>query len=1237
MAEAFSGGGQGRSTRDQKLLNAGISDFESILNKEEKSYSVSLLRRRKLLEKHNLAVRHAEMVRAQDEFNLFEKTEREKLTKKLNLLEEERQAQLKEAKSDVEAKIRINTEFNNRRAALERSHTETVRAETEKLQDIQSAYYESVIQAETELNTIRRIYNENLSKSLPVMERLAVANQMAEDAEKKHLESKLLLEDAIYRSTEEGINKELAAIEEKKRAQSDLLSTLMAQQAAVAPDSDEWAKLNSRIEECTITLDALGKVTKESLAQGAAEAIERATADVDASIDDWINKLNDKTSLMRSAAEYKHNTNLADQSPTNHSSTLGAEAYIGSVQKDIAEATASMEAVLIKQAELQAQGDTRAAEELGKVAQQMQTLIREQEASIELTTKDEKGNTVLTELGKMLKDQNKDKKSQERKERLGAAKTKAQMNSGDSLKDGWIDFQEETKALFFEKMSNKAEDSKHAAAEKNSEIANNIENAFRNAIDDYSKTIDNNINSFYEYQSALEGRLQGSGESYEKMLTVISTKLLANPYVSQKEVVNNIKTLVESGVSYNVELRSFLQTVSEDIAATFDAFDKNLLRIVRIQQADSTAARLGMEASLTKLFNSQYQDTSYLADSVSDSVSGAILEASSMLSHQNSLEFEYAVQKWLGSMYSVGVSDSTVNRIAQGLNYLGTGNIEALSGDESMQTLFAMAATKANVSYSDILTHGLGAEDTNKLLRSMTEYLLEIAQNTDNNQVTKSAYSNLFGISMSDLSAITNLYDENYDTLESLSKSSLTMAQAEEEVMNQINLISSRVHASQFIDTMVENILSTMSVGIGSNGVMYGMWKALNIVDDLTGGIYIPGITAHGYGITSEINILNLAKIGMAGTGLLASLIGGLSQGAAPGGLADLSSWGYDTTTRRGAGRKAMTSGVSQGISQREDIMGVGSSSTGDIKETSKEQAASEAGTSSDEQQTAQDEAKETAKNTLAALDDGETTVVEEIAQLNLVGIPALQEPIMEILGLLGESRIFKTDGSGAMSTIQELLSPNRVFYSMNPVEIAGATNSFKYNSDSSMLLYDIGGNYASNVESAVDVLMTSSILSAISAISSGTIVGGASISGATSIASTLSDMTTATSVSQSTATSSDVSAVVSEVKEDVSDISTSITALYADLMTNKSPIRVESNQSENMKVSVGDISGIRAPLTEAVKEAMLSSFGASLSGGEEPVTLVEALIEALGAANLQVTVTNDNFDTVLSAKAYDI
>ena len=116
-------------------------------------------------------------------------------------------------------------------------------------------------------------------------------------------------------------------------------------------------------------------------------------------------------------------------------------------------------------------------------------------------------------------------------------------------------------------------------------------------------------------------------------------------------------------------------------------------------------------------------------------------------------------KKWLGSLGSVGVSDSTLQLIAQGLNYLGTGNVEGLNSSQSLQNLLVMAANKAGLDYASLLTSGIDADTTNKLLGGLVSYMQSISSNT--NQVVKSQYANLFGMTISDMTAVLKLSSDD--------------------------------------------------------------------------------------------------------------------------------------------------------------------------------------------------------------------------------------------------------------------------------------------------------------------------------------------------------------------------------------------------------------------------------------------------------------------------------------------
>lgn len=117
-----------------------------------------------------------------------------------------------------------------------------------------------------------------------------------------------------------------------------------------------------------------------------------------------------------------------------------------------------------------------------------------------------------------------------------------------------------------------------------------------------------------------------------------------SPYIKQEDLANNVQAMVTSGIAFNIEQRAFLQTIKSKIADTFDATNGTLLRLIRIQQADSTAARLGMESSLTAFLNNMYENTEYLKQ-VSDGVKSSLEEAMSLMSAVDAVGFEYSVQK----------------------------------------------------------------------------------------------------------------------------------------------------------------------------------------------------------------------------------------------------------------------------------------------------------------------------------------------------------------------------------------------------------------------------------------------------------------------------------------------------------------------------------------------------------------------------------------------------------------
>lgn len=476
---------------------------------------------------------------------------------------------------------------------------------------------------------------------------------------------------------------------------------------------------------------------------------------------------------------------------------------------------------------------------------------------------------------------------------------------------------------------------------KNAEMFANLGDTIKKGLSDALNKGLNQVNEAIEdvtsHRTKIMARLQGYGGdeyNYSGMLNTVSRNLAASPYVTQRAFMKKLDEAVDKGIAYNVEQRTFLSTITDEIATTFDAFDSNLMRIVRLQQADSTAARLGMEAALTKTFNQVFSDTSYLKD-MYDSVTQAIVDSEATMSRERATEFEYTVQKWLGSLYSLGASSNLINQIAQGLNYLGTGNVQALASNSSLQTLFAMSASRAEgLDYADLLVQGLDASNTNKLMKAMVEYLKEIAVTNRANNVVKAAYGDLYNMSLADMRAITSLSSSDITSIyaENMSYGDMTNS-----LSNQFSSISKRLSTGEMIKNVLDNFVYSIGSEISQNAVSYTIWQVTDLIEKATGGIHIPAVSVFGNMVDlSSFTLEGIMKTGLVGLSTLGQ-IGNIVSSLNSGGGLSLSGWNYADTLQRGqisettAGSVASTSGS----------MVVGSSSSSDIKKSSLASAAS--------------------------------------------------------------------------------------------------------------------------------------------------------------------------------------------------------------------------------------------------------------------------------------------------------
>lgn len=461
------------------------------------------------------------------------------------------------------------------------------------------------------------------------------------------------------------------------------------------------------------------------------------------------------------------------------------------------------------------------------------------------------------------------------------------------------------------------------------------------------------------------------------MSETITQNVGVSPFVKQEKVVENLKTLVGQGISFNVEQRAFLDTVSEKIATTFEATDASLLKLVRIQQADSTAARLGMESALTAFLNNMYETTEYMEQAAAE-IRSNIYEASALMSAEDAVEFEYQVQKWMGSLHSVGFNNTS--GLSGALGQLAAGDISGIT-DGGYGNLLVMAANKANLSIAEILAEGLDDSKTNALMQAMVEYLGGIYDETKDNKVVAQQFANVYGLTASDLKAAANLASETIN-IHNNNKSYSNM-------LNQLNTMADsmwqRTSVGGMMDNLMENFKYTMAAAMGNNPVLYSIYSMGGMLRDLTGGISIPAIGAWAMGNGSEVNlnatVADLMQAGAMSGGILSGigqLIAGLAKGSGGGfsGSGMLKAFGINTT-----GTTTVTRG--NGLISATTISGSDTSLSGFIGN--------------------EDSSAIVDKTLTDANDDADKQVAQALEELNETTIDTVDEHIVQIYTILQE------------------------------------------------------------------------------------------------------------------------------------------------------------------------------------------------------------------------------------------
>jgi len=431
----------------------------------------------------------------------------------------------------------------------------------------------------------------------------------------------------------------------------------------------------------------------------------------------------------------------------------------------------------------------------------------------------------------------------------------------------------------------------------------------------FASGLESTVDEIGKMKSAIDTRLYGSkqtsilGSYWSRMQMDMATiNTAVAPFVKQSDLSSKIKEMVSSGISFNVEQRAFLSVISEKIATTFDSNNSALARLVRIQQQDSTSARLGMESAMTAFLNNMYETTEYLSD-VANEVRNNLAEAEALMGTKQAVEFDYQVQKWLGSLYSVGFNNTSA--ISSALGKLAAGDISGITND-GVGNLLIMSANNAGLSISDILANGLGANTANDLLQAMVSYLAGIYNESKGSKVVQQQFANVFGLAASDLKAAANLIDQNNSTLKAIYGNNLTYDSALFELRKRVLTMGLRTSTGEMMDNVWDNIKYGISSGIASNPATYAALKAGNFINSELNGLDFSLPLVMGSGSAQTFKLSDIMKIGALGGGILGSM-GQLLGGLFTGGLDTLSSAlgiGSNTATvARGKGTGLTTSG----------------------------------------------------------------------------------------------------------------------------------------------------------------------------------------------------------------------------------------------------------------------------------------------------------------------------------------
>ena len=414
--------------------------------------------------------------------------------------------------------------------------------------------------------------------------------------------------------------------------------------------------------------------------------------------------------------------------------------------------------------------------------------------------------------------------------------------------------------------------SKESAAEFSKGIARSLDQGLSNIASKYNSL----LSDYTAQQQKLAFNIAGTGLNYDQIRDSLSA-LSTSTYIRQREVYQNLTNLVSSGIQLNVQQRAFLQTATDQVGLAFNSLDSNLNRLIQLQNMDLSEARIAQMAGLKTFLEQNYKNSQYIKDGFSQ-VSNSLFEMQSLMGAQMAMTTEKTIQTYLGSFRSAGGSTSSATSIAEALGKIGSGDFSSLG--EGMQNLMVMAASRAGLSYADLLMGGLDSSKSEALLTSLLSYVANMSNMGGGSNVAMNAVAKMFGVTVSDIRAA-----------QQMNVSGIRVSDVSSDISDFLMNLASSTNKSTEASILFENLISNRALYGDlvshqlSQGIA-GLFSGIPIVGPLIASLpdlgVLSGVIQDAASDFSGADFITALKDSFSGFNILDNLVGnGLIGGLA--------------------------------------------------------------------------------------------------------------------------------------------------------------------------------------------------------------------------------------------------------------------------------------------------------------------------------------------------------------------